>query len=76
MTVTPLHTDMDALKAGPGGQTLGELKQAVLDTRSAFLSALARAEADDELMDRYDDAVRLLKAAYVRMGLPYTAPKL
>ena len=76
MTVTPLHTDMDALKAGPGGQTLGELKADVLDTRSAFLSALARGQADDELMDRYEDAVKMLRAAYHHMGLPYTAPKL
>ena len=75
MTVT-LHTDMDSLKVGPGGQTLGELKEAVLDTRSAFLSALAFAKADNELMDRYEDAVRMLRAAYVRMGLPYAAPKL
>ena len=76
MTVTPLHTDMDALKVGPGGQTLGELKADVMDERASFLSALARGLADDELMDRYEDAVKMLRAAYTRMGLPYTAPKL
>ena len=69
-----LNVDMDGYKVGPAGQTLGELKAAVLAERQVFLSALARDEVTVELMESYNTAMRLLHAAYVRLGLPYTAP--
>lgn len=75
-TKTPLadQPSMDTLKIGPAGQTFAELRQAVLDTRAALLAALVKGEADDALMEAHSSSVRLLEAAYVRVGLPYTAP--
>ncbi len=72
--MTTLMTPMDDHKIGPGGQTFGQLKADVLDRRAEFMSALMKGEADESLQEAYDDAVRLLKAAYVRVGLPYIAP--
>lgn len=69
-----MNVDMDGYKIGPAGQTLGELKADVLAERQVFLSALARGEVDDELMDSYNTAQSLLRAAYVRLGLGYVAP--
>jgi hypothetical protein len=74
MMHTKLEVDMDAIKIGPGGQTLGELKAAVLDTRAVFLSALLGQSNLEAANEAYDVAVRLLRAAYTRMGLPYVAP--
>lgn len=73
---TPLaeQPGMDTLRIGPAGQTFAELKQAVLDARQKFQAELLRGRADNALMERYDSAVGLLKAAYVRVGLPYKAP--
>lgn len=75
-TKTPITElpGMDAIKIGPGGQTFGQLKEAVRDHRAAFQAALMRGEADDALMARYDTASRMLQAAYTRVGLPYVAP--
>ena len=73
MTVTPLHTDMDALKVGPGGQTLGELKEAVLRARQLVVSSWS-AEASDRASEALNDATRMLRAAYIRMGLPPKTP--
>jgi hypothetical protein len=74
MTSAPLHVDMDALKIGPAGQTLGELKQALLDARADFVTSAQRGEPDDGRAQRVSDAVSLLRAAYVRLGLPYKTP--
>ena len=75
MTATLAHLpSMDDLKIGPAGETFGQLKQRVLDCRYDFKTALLRGEADDDLMDVYDSAVQVLKAAYIRVGLPYVAP--
>lgn len=71
-TATP--DTMDDHKIGPAGETFGQLKANVLSARSAFMSELLQGRADDALMEAYDGAVRLLKAAYVRVGLPYVAP--
>jgi hypothetical protein len=60
---------MDDHKIGPGGQTFGDLKQAVLDARERF-TRLGNQAALDELAE----ATRMLRAAYVRVGLPYVAP--
>lgn len=65
---------MDDMKIGPAGQTFGQLKDAVIDARQAMKGALLTGRADDALMERYGSAVDLLKAAYVRVGLPYKAP--
>lgn len=65
---------MDDLKIGPGGQTFGQLKQAVRDARDTFMAGLVHGEADEAVRDAYDGAVSLLRAAYVRVGLPYVAP--
>lgn len=73
-TTAKLEVDMDAIKIGPAGQTLGQLKAAVLDTRDVFLSALVGQGDLDAAHEAYDGAVRLLRAAYVRMGLSYVAP--
>jgi hypothetical protein len=75
-TKTPLRErpGMDDMKIGPAGQTFGQLKQAVLDARAAFQAELMKGEADDTLMASYGAAVDLLRAAYTRVGLPYTAP--
>jgi hypothetical protein len=76
MTRTPLadQPSMDDIKIGPAGQTFGQLKQAVRDTRAAVMTALMKGQADDAMMERHNSNVRLLEAAYVRVGLPYTAP--
>ena len=74
MTVTPLHTDMDALKVGPGGQTLGELKQAVLDAEAALVAALNEGATTQDHIDACKTSQRMLRAAYVRMGLPPKTP--
>ena len=75
-TKTPLREQpgMDDLKIGPAGQTFRELKQAVLDARQECAFMLMQGQADDALVERYDSAVGLLKAAYVRVSLPYKAP--
>lgn len=67
---------MDDLKIGPAGQTFGQLKQAVIDARAAFMCSLLQDDArvGAEALMAYESAVRLLEAAYVRVGLPYTAP--
>jgi hypothetical protein len=75
MTSAPLHVDMDALKIGPAGQTLGELKQSVRDAREALRAELASGRgARADLVDASFDATRMLRAAYVRLGLPYKTP--
>lgn len=73
---TPLadQPSMDDLKIGPAGQTFGQLKAAVLSGRAATMRMLLSAEPDASVMEAYNDAVSLLKAAYVRVGLPYEAP--
>jgi hypothetical protein len=75
-TKTPLaeQPSMDDMKIGPGGQTFGQLKQAVLDSRAALLAALFTTDVPTALIERHNANVRLLEAAYVRVGLPYTAP--
>lgn len=79
MTTTPAPSlagmpGMDDIKIGPGGQTFGQLKADVLSTRQAFMAALMRGEADNEVAEAHHTAVSLLEAAYVRVGLPYVAP--
>ena len=71
MTALP---SMDDHKVGPGGQTFGQLKADVIEARRAFMAKLVTASATEADMDAYDAAVRLLEAAYVRVGLPYVAP--
>ena len=75
-TKTPLRGQpgMDDLKIGPGGQTFAQLKDAVIDARRAFQATLMKGQADEAIMEDYGRAVDLLKAAYVRVGLPYKAP--
>lgn len=65
---------MDDHKVGPGGQTFGELKQAVRDAWSDFLASLVTGKDCDAKLDAHDAAVAMLKAAYTRVGLPYVAP--
>lgn len=71
MTHTTLAAgpSMDDHKIGPAGQTFGQLKQAVLDARERFTRLGTQSS-----MDELSDAQRLLRAAYVRVGLPYVAP--
>lgn len=71
---TPITASMDDIKIGPAGQTFGQLKQDVLSTRQAFMAALFKGEVDREVMEAHHTAVRLLEAAYTRVGLPYVAP--
>ena len=59
---------------GPGGQTLGELKQDVRDARALFMSALLCGEVTDDLLGILLTAQNMLQAAYIRMGLEYVAP--
>jgi hypothetical protein len=75
-TKTPLaeQPSMDDMKIGPGGQTFGQLKQAVRDSRAELMAALFTADVPTELMERHSTNTRLLEAAYVRVGLPYAAP--
>lgn len=61
--------DMDDLKIGPAGQSFGELKQAVRETRTAYTDCPCSVHLGD-----LEAATRMLKAAYVRVGLPYKAP--
>lgn len=60
---------MDQHKIGPGGQTFGELRQAVRATRAAYTDCPCSAH-----LGGLEAAVRMLRAAYVRVGLPYKAP--
>ena len=60
---------MDDIKIGPAGETFGELKQRVRDARERW----ARLGTQDAL-DELETAHSLLRAAYVRMGLPYVVP--
>lgn len=73
---TPLAdmAPMDDHKIGPAGETFGQLKARVLDSRADLMTALLRGQADDALMERHSANVSLLEAAYVRVGLPYVAP--
>lgn len=68
---TPLaqRPAMDSLKIGPGGETFGQLKQAVRDARLVYLTHPGPTALAD-----LDAASRMLRAAYVRVGLPYVAP--
>lgn len=61
--------DMDDIKIGPAGQTFGQLKQRVRDTRLVYVTHPGLAALHD-----LEVATRMLKAAYVRVGLPYKAP--
>lgn len=80
MTHTTLAAgpSMDDHKIGPAGQTFGQLKQAVLDARAAFMASLVdpgcAPREGAELMIAYESASSLLRAAYTRVGLPYVAP--
>lgn len=75
-TKTPLAElpGMDTIKIGPGGETFGQLKQAVLDARAAYTACLNGNPELSRLGDELAAAHSLLRAAYVRVGLPYVAP--
>lgn len=60
---------MDDHKIGPGGETFGQLKARVRDARAAYT-----ATPNAVTLDAYESATNLLRAAYVRVGLPYRAP--
>lgn len=60
---------MDSLKIGPSGETFGQLKQNVKTARRAYMDK--RTEAT---LKAYQSAQDMLRAAYVRVGLPYVAP--
>lgn len=60
---------MDDIRIGPGGQTFGQLKQRVRDARLVYLTHPGPVALRD-----LDDASRMLRAAYTRVGLPYVAP--
>jgi hypothetical protein len=66
--------DMDELAIGPDGETFGQLKQRVRDTRAAYTAC----STDNPELPRYGDelaaAVARLRAAYTRVGLRYKAP--
>lgn len=67
-----LSTDlppMDDLKIGPGGQTFGELKQAVVTARAIYT-----ADPSPLTVGVLEEAASLLHAAYNRVGLPYVSP--
>lgn len=65
-TKTP---SMDDIKIGPGGQTFGQLKADVRATREAYIACPC-----DHHLTAHEVSVSLLRAAYVRVGLPYVAP--
>ena len=65
---------MDDMKIGPGGQTFGQLKADVVSLRGQYMECLMSGEVPVVTQHRYDSAVKLLKAAYTRVGLPYVAP--
>jgi hypothetical protein len=71
MKHTPLagKPDMDALVIGPDGETFGQLKQRVRDTREATMT-----DASDAHVEAYGAAVAVLRAAYASVGLRYKAP--
>jgi len=60
---------MDEIKIGPAGETMGQLKQAVVDARAALLR-----DSTGDTVGALNDALRMLRAAYVRIGLPYVTP--
>lgn len=60
---------MDELAIGPGGQTFGQLKAAVVTSRAAYMSHECQV-----CLDALLDAQGMLRAAYTRVGLPYVAP--
>lgn len=67
---------MDDIKIGPGGETFGQLKDAVLAARAAYTHALSEGSLrlHPEIGESLQSAVGLLRAAYTRVGLPYRAP--
>lgn len=71
---TKIPHSMDDIRIGPAGQTFGELKAAVLESRDALLTALVRGQADDALVERHQGNVDALEDAYTRVGLSYEAP--
>ena len=68
---TPLSDkpDMDDLSIGPAGETFGQLKSDVRDTRAAYLLCPC-----DHHSGALEVSTRMLRAAYTRVGLPYKAP--
>lgn len=66
--------NMDDIAIGPAGETFGQLKAAVLDSRADVLSALCKGALSDALMERHQRNVDALEAAYVSVGLSYEAP--
>ncbi len=70
-TKTPLRGQpgMDDLKIGPAGQTFAQLKSDVRATRAAYTSCPC-----DHHLGALESSVSLLRAAYVRVSLPYKAP--
>lgn len=60
---------MDDIKIGPGGQTFGQLKQAVRDAREAYMGCPCEAHSET-----WQVAQDMLRAAYTRVSLPYVSP--
>ena len=65
---------MDDIKIGPAGETFGQLKERVRDSRAVLMRGLMKGEADQAVLEAHESNVRLLEAAYVRVGLSYVAP--
>lgn len=70
-TRTPLTTRpaMNDLPIGPGGETFGQLRSAVVGAREAY----GRCPCDHHA-DAWQGAQDALLAAYELVGLPYEAP--
>jgi hypothetical protein len=65
---------MDDHKIGPGGETFGQLKQRVRDCRLAYVGCSNDSPVLHEYAEELASAVRVLRAAYIRVGLPYVSP--